>query len=232
MTSALPKVQPAFESVFHLRTMAQMADFKHRVEKLALLSRDAPEGAVEFFQQSDVAKVDLTLEVGIASAREQLAEALTAQLTPAVLGSDFCQFWLDDMAAVSIAFARLLDSETVGLRLSSKRGCQRYHMDNVPLRLLVTYYGAGTDWLPDHAADVQAYEAGMDNTDICTNESQIQSMQPWDVGVFRGAPHGLLHRTPDAAQHHAVGLGQSLLLRLDGPAFWRRVMAPHMQGQA
>lgn len=88
------------------------------------------------------------------------------------------------------------------------------------MRLLVTYAGQGTEWLPDEAVDHRAYASGMSNEDILIDPAARQFMRPWDIAVFRGGPEGLLHRTPDTALN-----GPSILMRLDHKDSWHNVMA-------
>ena len=87
------------------------------------------------------------------------------------------------------------------------------------MRLLVTYAGQGTEWLPDSAAYGLAYASGMSNEAILKDPSARQFMKPWDIAVFRGGPKGLLHRTPDVALN-----GPSILMRLDHEGFLRAVL--------
>ena len=89
----------------------------------------------------------------------------------------------------------------------------------VPIRLLVTYAGRGTEWLPDAAADRQAFEDGMPNKLILRDPSAIRFVDGWDVAIFRGGSKGLLHRTPDAALN-----GTSILMRLDRKDFWNNIL--------
>ena len=83
--------------------------------------------------------------------------------------------------------------------LTTRRGCARYHVDNVPLRLLVTYSGQGTEWIPDTAANRTAYISGAPNNEIIKDKSKRQFIANWNVSIFRGGSNGLLHRTPDTA---------------------------------
>ncbi len=55
-----------------------------------------------------------------------------------------------DLHELSLCFALLTGHETVQLRLCGIDGdsCKRFHADAVGLRLLCTYHGAGTEWLP------------------------------------------------------------------------------------
>ena len=67
------------------------------------------------------------------------------------------------------------------------------------MRLLVTYAGKGTEWIPDEFVDRNAYENGLPNESILKNPSRSKFINTWDVAIFRGGPDGLLHRSPDAA---------------------------------
>ena len=66
-------------------------------------------------------------------------------------------------------------TDSISMWLGSKRGCKRYHIDSVPQRLLVTYSGEGTEWLPDDAADKIAYLNGEPNEKILKNSKKINS---------------------------------------------------------
>ena len=103
------------------------------------------------------------------------------------------------MANVCNIFCDLLGEDAIGFCLGTERGCRRYHIDNVPKRMLVTYAGKGTEWLPDEAADREAFLSGEPNEKIIKDPSALQFINQWDVAVFRGGPEGVLHRTPDAA---------------------------------
>ena len=133
--------------------------------------------------------------------------------------------WVIDMAGVCNIFCETLATSTVGFCLATKRACQRYHIDNVPLRLLVTYYGKGTEWVPDSAVDRLAYNSGMPNDKILTNSNARKFLNTWDIAIFRGGPDGLLHRTPDAALNTP-----SILLRLDHESFWDTVFMDTQEG--
>ena len=98
--------------------------------------------------------------------------------------------------------------------IGSRRGCRRYHVDNVPRRLLVTYDGCGTEWLADDAADRDAFAKGEPNDKILKDPSGKKFMGEWDISIFRGGGTGLLHRTPDDALN-----GHSILMRLDNNEF-------------
>lgn len=122
----------------------------------------------------------------------------------------FIIYGYEDMVKVSQSFCDTQHSNAVGFWLGSERSCRRYHVDNVPLRALVTYAGKGTEYLPDEAANRNAFKDGEPNEKIVRDVAAIRFMNAWDVAVFRGGSKGLLHRTPDAAFFKP-----SILMRLD-----------------
>ncbi|MGE8328036.1 DUF1826 domain-containing protein [Pseudomonas urmiensis] len=60
-----------------------------------------------------------------------------------------------DVAWLVAAYTCLLGARRIGLRLRVLEGamCPRFHVDKVPLRLLTTYTGAGSEWLKEEAID-------------------------------------------------------------------------------
>ena len=89
----------------------------------------------------------------------------------------------------------------------------------MPFRLLVTYYGKGTEWFPSHACDYSAYYKGEDNNKIIKKKSEQKFLNTWDIAIFKGqkfvgGENGILHRTPDDALNN-----KSLLMRLDDPSY-------------
>lgn len=108
------------------------------------------------------------------------------------------------------AYTCLVGARRVGLRLRVLAGpmCPRFHVDNVPLRLLTTYAGPGTEWLPGQASE------GLDLPTAQPPVDNIQRLQPGDVALLKGEKWqgnegaGLVHRSPPGQQGR-------LLLSLD-----------------
>ena len=118
--------------------------------------------------------------------------------------------FIADVAWLVSAFTCLLGARRVGLRLRVLQGamCPRFHVDNVPLRLLTTYIGPGSEWLEEGAIErdgLQRAQAPVDN---------IRSLQAGEVAVLKGEKWlgnegaGLIHRSPGSEQRR-------LLLSLD-----------------
>ena len=131
----------------------------------------------------------------------------------------FYKTWVSDMSEICQIFCDTLNSKSVSFCLGTERGCSRYHIDNVPMRLLVTYMGQGTEWLPNEIANRAAFEEGLPDEKIVKDSSKIKSIKTFNVAIFRGGATGLLHRTPDSALKNP-----SILLRLDHESFWDNIL--------
>lgn len=117
-----------------------------------------------------------------------------------------------DVVALAGAFARGFGLDRVEVTLDVARPCRRYHADSVIARLLCTYVGPGTLWLPDGSFDRVAAEArGTTNEDILPDPRRARQMGLWEVGVLKGklgSSRPIYHRSPDDA-------GVSLILKVD-----------------
>ncbi|MEM7197929.1 MAG: DUF1826 domain-containing protein [Pseudomonadota bacterium] len=211
-------------SIFRANTLEALNDFSKRPDKLAIIARSVPSGGDSFFQKPSPFAV--AGKVYKHSALTDIGEILRDEISEEIRSNPFYEQWLGDMAEICKIFCDIENSDAICFWLGSERGCRRYHTDNVPQRLLVTYVGQGTQWLPDEAADRVAFVNGAPNEKIVKDESALQYIDPWDVAVFRGGLDGLLHRTPDAALD-----GSSILMRLDHPDFWDNVLEPYQQAR-
>ena len=110
------------------------------------------------------------------SLQQPLAESLTLELLPdgevpalPGLAAAYADLqghdgFVADVSWLIGAFACLVDARRVGLRLRVLDGamCPRFHVDHVPLRLICTYAGPGSEWVaaPD-ALQVNRLAGGM-----------------------------------------------------------------------
>jgi len=96
--------------------------------------------------------------------------------------------------------------------------CRKFHVDHHALRLITTYAGPGTEWLPNEAVN----RAAMGHPDDCpcdSNESIVRAgasarrANAGDVLLMRGASKGgalgLVHRSPPI---EALGLRRVVLV--------------------
>ncbi len=206
-------------SIFKTQNLDILPYFTKRTDQLAIVERASIDGADRFFQKLLQYNFAIAGQVRKDNAVSDIKNILKDEIPKTLRNDHFYGLWIHDMARVCVSFCCTQDSDAVGFWLGSERGCRRYHIDNVPLRALVTYAGTGTEYLPDEAANLDAYAKGASNDEIVKDPSAIRFMKAWDVAVFRGGPKGLLHRTPNDAIHKP-----SILMRLDHPTFWDRFL--------
>lgn len=109
-----------------------------------------------------------------------------------------------DVGALAVMMARILDVQTVRVRLdvADEVMCPKFHIDRVPARLLCTYRGAGTEYVPASSEH---------------DPKRIRQLKRGAVGLFRGAlwqgddVTGILHRSPEVTPED----GPRLLLVID-----------------
>jgi hypothetical protein len=115
----------------------------------------------------------------------------------------------EDIANLVDMFCCLFDLKRGALRMTvlDRAMCPRFHVDRVPCRLVTTYQGIATEWLPHNVADRSKLGTGnMDKLDelsgLFDNISDIQQLKSGDVGLMKGElwhnneGAGLIHRSP------------------------------------
>ena len=120
-------------------------------------------------------------------------------------------------------FCLLFNQKEVGLRLTTldHSMCPRFHVDRVPCRLVCTYYGVSTEWLPHN--EIDRSKLGSGNNDLPDEESGlfkdenlIKRLGVGDVALLKGElwednlNAGLVHRSPQVPSGDA-----RLLMTLD-----------------
>ena len=115
----------------------------------------------------------------------------------------------EDIAHLVDMFCCLFDLKRGALRMTvlDRAMCPRFHVDRVPCRLVTTYQGIATEWLPHNVADRSKLGTGnMGKPDelsgLFENLSDIQQLNSGDVGLMKGElwhnneGAGLIHRSP------------------------------------
>lgn len=129
----------------------------------------------------------------------------------------------EDIAELVEMFCCLLGLNRAGLRLKrlSQAMCPRFHVDLVPCRLVTTYFGVATEWLPHQSVDrskLGSGNSGQSDLDsgLYKRDSDVRRLDCGDVALLKGEAWpgneggGLVHRSP------AVPSGiNRLLLTLD-----------------
>ncbi|THF30853.1 DUF1826 domain-containing protein [Pseudomonas atacamensis] len=123
--------------------------------------------------------------------------------------------FVSDLKWLISAFACLLGARRIGVRLRvlDKAMCPRFHVDQVPVRLITTYAGIGSQWLEEGAMDrLQLGQADAEPQ----GAASIRQLNSGDVALLKGEKwhgnegFGLIHRSPQPAPGE-----RRLLLTLD-----------------
>lgn len=139
------------------------------------------------------------------------------------LGKNSSDALCDDIAQLVDMFCCLFDLQRTGLRLTSldRAMCPKFHVDRVPCRLVTTYQGAATEWLPHAAVDRSKLGIGSngqpdETSGLYQHADDINQVQQGDIALLKGElwdgneGAGLVHRSP------ALKAGERrLLLTLD-----------------
>ena len=158
--------------------------------------------------------IELSMTLSPANAEGRISAALGAESE-----SPLCE----DIAQVTRMFCDLFDLRAVGLRLAtlSSAMCPRFHVDLVPCRLLTTYAGVATEWLPHDTVDRSKLGPGNNGqpdaeSGLYAHDGQIRQLECGHVALLKGESWvgnecaGLVHRSPTVPEG-----SRRLLLTLD-----------------
>ena len=126
---------------------------------------------------------------------------------------------VSDVRLLAEAMACLFDVDAVGIRMRLLDGamCPRFHCDNLPVRLVTTYSGPGSEWAPEVAlnrAGLGKPEPG--KPELVRDIGAIRQLAAGDVCLLKGSgwvgneERGIVHRSPAVAAGHT-----RLLLTID-----------------
>lgn len=132
------------------------------------------------------------------------AEPDLAGLAPGFRDLEGYEGFIADLKWLVSAFACLLGARRIGLRLRvlDKAMCPRFHVDHVPVRLITTYAGIGSEWLEEGA--MERSQLGQANAEP-KDTAQIQQLKYGEVALLKGEKWhgneggGLIHRSPQLA---------------------------------
>ncbi len=129
----------------------------------------------------------------------------------------------EDISELVDMFCSLFGLEQAGLRLTAldRAMCPRFHVDKVPCRLVTTYLGSSTQWLPHDAVDRSKLGRGNNGlpdelSGIYRHHDDIQQLTQGDVALLKGTnweaneQSALVHRSPTPKSGEA-----RLLMTLD-----------------
>jgi hypothetical protein len=129
----------------------------------------------------------------------------------------------EDIALLVDMFCYLFELKQAGMRLKvlDKAMCPKFHVDKVPCRLVTTYQGTATEWLPHEVVDQTKLEWGCNGlpdskSGLYQRKSDIQRLDCGDVALLKGTlwegneNAGLVHRSPELIANE-----KRLILTLD-----------------
>jgi len=132
--------------------------------------------------------------------------------------------WLVDVEFLIGIFRDLFDSTNFGLRLRTldKAMCPRFHVDRVPVRMICTYEGPGTEWLPEMAINREKLGSGAcgqpdETSGLILDSAAIKSIPSCAIALLKGElwegneGRGAVHRSPRPTPRYP----RRLLLTLD-----------------
>ncbi|ASJ73250.1 DUF1826 domain-containing protein [Granulosicoccus antarcticus] len=177
----------------------------HRVSEIAELARIfEPSVQVCSWQRTIDPQISTYLD-GIAGleklrAMETLSQSSRVKLSDFPLGAGR-EALINDITLLSEILCELVNCPSVGFRCTriEHTMCPRWHIDRVPLRLLCTYEGPGTEWLEDQ---------GVDRHELSSSETMQSPCQRASIGelvLLKGALWqdndglGAIHRSPAIA---------------------------------
>ncbi|MCY4095081.1 MAG: DUF1826 domain-containing protein [Gammaproteobacteria bacterium] len=134
---------------------------------------------------------------------------------PTRIDGDVRSAILAQIIEASELLGELIECDRVGIRLETLNApmCPRFHVDQIPCRMLITLRGVGTEWIPNPDVDWNVFD-DLDSEELpAQTDRQIQRLSTGNWSLLKGGGwqdhfRGVVHRSP-----HNVG--ERLLLALD-----------------
>ena len=183
--------------------------------------RELPGPAAAVCRSLVTRRLPLDLDVTAAPGSALIAALATHAIFHEAVREAALHWLLEDIADLAADLAVVADCSEVRVRLTkvANDGCAAFHVDTLPVRLLCTYAGKGTQWADE--PDVRRAELGLRgrtldeaNAAIVPDAARIRTMPTGAIAIckgrlWRGAEQrGLVHRS------HPVCCGEHARLRL------------------
>lgn len=139
------------------------------------------------------------------------------------LKSESAHAFYQSIVDVVRAFQKVVQSDEIGLRIESvdSDNCSNFHVDLVPLRLVMTLLGPGTQWLANESVDRLALRERRFG-EICRKGAKVEQVSAGEVLLMKGEGYstlegernvgkGFVHRSPPKSSFKEP----RLLLRID-----------------
>lgn len=194
------------ESAAFGESASVLTDIYDENKNIAIWSRSLPDSLQKYFAEAleDKAQVSVAQEVSVNSMASDIDYALRNFPTNPAFNQHVEE--LVDM------FSCLFDLPRVGMRIRTleKAMCPKFHVDRVPCRMVTTFAGSGTQWLPHETVNREDFS-------LDQAEKLLRNLNSGDVGLLKGElwegneNRGLVHRSPAVPPNEP----KRLLLTLD-----------------
>jgi len=210
-TEVPPGVSDRSSAVVSGRNPRSLAAIRWKHVSLAIWSRTVPEPVPRFLDS--LPESSLPNERFIVDSDEACA-AVTACVNE-TLPHDCSErtLFISDICALVGIFQRTTGSRRMLIRLEAvaNDSCRRFHADSVGVRLLSTYRGPGTQWLPVNS-ETRPSPGRCPDSNVQEETRDIRQLPRFAVGMFKGLAHpaggpAAIHRSPPIA-----GTGTTRLL--------------------
>ena len=221
VTPPPPPARKATDQIVVVEKPAGLAKIKDDTVQLAVWRRASVPTFVVALADPAIAPADLPRfegKVASSSAAQAVRATLRSQKKLA-LTKRAMEELVDDIAALVKLFAKTVKTKDVFVKLEvlADNGCQFWHQDSVPFRLVTTYRGPCTEWVHPDLNKPTLRKRGQD-------AKEKHSLCHHDVALFKGRGEtthgdallnqpGIVHRSP-----HIQGSGiHRVVLVLDIP---------------
>lgn len=168
------------------------------------LSPEVSQFVEAFTQQADKLELFTSLEK---------TQSAAGVLPDWALALEFVEHWLADVDQIIAMYRCLFEPAAVGLRLHVIKStmCPRFHVDRVPVRLLCTYRGTGTEWLPEPLVTRADRPGPLPEQGV--ESHQVQRLPTGAIALLKGEAwegnegRGLVHRSPAPQESSRLVLG-------------------------
>jgi hypothetical protein len=149
---------------------------------------------------------------------ESVGEHVALQLSR-LLPDDIGAWLTTDIRMLLGGWTRITEEVRCRLRMEAvgTDACRKFHTDQVRIRLLCTYRGPGSEWVPDEHVQRSRLGPHGENEDIVPELSAVRRVPRFAAALLKGDAFdrrtpGIVHRSPLLAS----GVPHRLVLRIDG----------------
>lgn len=185
----------------------ELHQIHHSEINIAIYNRD-----ITSISQEIQALVNQPMKMNVSGDMESMVQTIQNELKE-------YEFIISDIISLLHLFKEITKARIFRLLLATVNTnmCRRFHTDMNDLRLLCTYSGHGTLWLPDDHVNRKALNTRGNNDRIVMDETKIQQVKTGSVVILKGAKYptkgtkAIVHRSPTIEASNK----RRLLLRID-----------------